>query len=105
MTRSAFCWTPTATIARLFLPVQRRRRALDGSCLGPRKVVSLDWDGIWDALSPGPRTAGRRKVVIPSRTLSFARGLGHLGLKSLERTSPESVDAAVVFPDARFLPV
>src|SRR5579859_505751 len=35
--------------------------------------VSLDWDGIWDARTSRTREGWSAEIVIPSRTLSFAR--------------------------------
>src|SRR5262249_21563892 len=36
--------------------------------------VSLDWDGIWDARTARVEGGWSAEIVIPSRTLSFARG-------------------------------
>src|SRR5438445_9347231 len=37
--------------------------------------VSLDWDGIWDARTARTPEGWSAEIVIPSRTLSFTRGL------------------------------
>jgi hypothetical protein len=49
--------------------------------------VSLDWDGIWDARTARTSTGWSAEIVIPSRTLSFTRGLNEWGL-NLERFIP-----------------
>src|SRR5882724_11927695 len=49
--------------------------------------VSLDWDGIWDARTARTPEGWTAEVVIPSRTLSFTRGLNEWGL-NLERFIP-----------------
>jgi hypothetical protein len=38
---------------------------------------SLDWDGIWDART---ETGWSAELVIPTRTLSFTKGLGNWGI-------------------------
>lgn len=42
--------------------------------------VSLDWDGIWDARTARTKEGWSAEIVIPSRTLSFARGHDAWGL-------------------------
>jgi Domain of unknown function (DUF5916) len=42
--------------------------------------VSLDWDGIWDARTAKTEHGWSAEIVIPSRTLSFARGRNEWGL-------------------------
>lgn len=42
--------------------------------------VSLDWDGIWDARTSRTREGWSAEIVIPSRTLSFARSHDAWGL-------------------------
>jgi hypothetical protein len=49
--------------------------------------ASLDWDGIWDARTARTPDGWSAEVVIPSRTLSFTRGLREWGL-NLERFVP-----------------
>lgn len=49
--------------------------------------VSLDWDGIWDARTARTESGWSAEIVIPSRTLSFARGLNRWGL-NLSRYVP-----------------
>ncbi len=49
--------------------------------------VSLDWDGIWDARTARTSIGWSAEIVIPSRTLSFTRGLNEWGL-NLERFIP-----------------
>ena len=49
--------------------------------------VSLDWDGIWDAHTARTPEGWSAEIVIPSRTLSFTRGLNNWGL-NLERSIP-----------------
>jgi len=58
----------------------------DGLVSDPQSA-SLDWDGIWDARTAATADGWSAEVVIPSRTLSFARGLGTWGL-NLERFVP-----------------
>jgi hypothetical protein len=43
-------------------------------------AVSLDWDGIWDARTQRTPDGWTAEVAIPTRTLSFARGLPLWGL-------------------------
>lgn len=49
--------------------------------------VSLDWDGIWDARTARTKDGWTAEIVIPTRTLSFTRGLNEWGL-NLERFIP-----------------
>jgi Domain of unknown function (DUF5916) len=42
--------------------------------------VSLDWDGIWDARTARAEDGWSAEIMIPSRTLSFARGRDEWGL-------------------------
>src|SRR5215467_11499048 len=42
--------------------------------------VSLDWDGIWDARTARVKEGWSAEIMIPSRTLSFARGRDEWGL-------------------------
>ena len=41
--------------------------------------VSLDWDGIWDARTARTADGWSAEIMIPSRTLSFTRGLSDWG--------------------------
>jgi hypothetical protein len=50
-------------------------------------IASLDWDGIWDARTTRTPEGWSAEIVIPSRTLSFTRGLNDWGL-NLERFIP-----------------
>jgi len=58
----------------------------DGLVSGPQSA-SLDWDGIWDARTARTADGWSAEVVVPSRTLSFARGLDAWGL-NVERYIP-----------------
>ena len=58
----------------------------DGLISNPESV-SLDWDGIWDARTARTKDGWSAEIVIPSRTLSFTRGLREWGL-NLERFVP-----------------
>ncbi len=49
--------------------------------------ASLDWDGIWDARTARINDGWSAEIVIPTRTLSFTRGLKEWGL-NLERFVP-----------------
>jgi hypothetical protein len=46
---------------------------LDGLIAGPDEA-STDWDGIWDAHTARSADGWTAEIVIPTRTLSFARG-------------------------------
>ncbi len=52
---------------------------VDGLISTPESA-SLDWDGIWDARTARTPDGWSAVIVIPSRTLSFARGLDKWGL-------------------------
>ena len=58
----------------------------DGLISDPQ-AASLDWDGIWDARTARTPTGWSAEIVIPTRTLSFAKGLAHWGL-NFERYIP-----------------
>jgi hypothetical protein len=49
--------------------------------------ISLDWDGIWDARTQRTADGWTAEIVIPTRTLSFARGLQQWGV-NFERYVP-----------------
>ncbi len=51
---------------------------VDGLISTPESI-SLDWDGIWDARTARTPDGWSAVIVIPSRTLSFARGLEQWG--------------------------
>ncbi len=59
---------------------------VDGLIDNPESA-SLDWDGIWDARTARTADGWSAEVVIPSRTLSFTRGLDQWGL-NVERFIP-----------------
>src|SRR5690349_14875904 len=58
----------------------------DGLISDPQSA-SLDWDGIWDARTARTSDGWSAEIVIPSRTLSFTKGLAEWGL-NLERYVP-----------------
>jgi len=58
----------------------------DGLISDPQSA-SLDWDGIWDARTARTADGWSAEIVIPSRTLSFTKGLAEWGL-NLERFVP-----------------
>ncbi len=57
---------------------------VDGLISGPESSSS-DWDGIWNASTARTPKSWTAEIVIPSRTLSFTRGLNAWGL-NLERS-------------------
>ncbi len=59
---------------------------VDGLISTPESA-SLDWDGIWDARAERTPDGWSAMIVIPSRTLSFTRGLQQWGL-NVERYIP-----------------
>jgi uncharacterized protein DUF5916 len=59
---------------------------VDGLIDNPESA-SLDWDGIWDARTARTADGWSAEIVIPSRTLSFTRGLDEWGL-NVERFIP-----------------
>jgi Domain of unknown function (DUF5916) len=60
----------------------------DGLVSDPDRA-SLDWDGIWDARTATTPEGWSAEMVIPSRTLSFARGIDQWGL-NIERFVPRN---------------
>lgn len=60
----------------------------DGLVSDPESA-SLDWDGIWDARTARTDSGWSAEVVIPSRTLSFARNIDQWGL-NIERFVPRN---------------
>jgi hypothetical protein len=69
-----------------FFQVNAAGTRTDGLISNPESA-SLDWDGIWDARTAKTSNGWSAEVVIPSRTLSFTRGLTQWGL-NLERYIP-----------------
>src|SRR5215467_2443265 len=69
-----------------FFQINAAGTRTDGLISDPDSV-SLDWDGIWDARTARRPDGWSAEIVIPSRTLSFARGLNTWGL-NLERYVP-----------------
>jgi hypothetical protein len=69
-----------------FFQINAAGTRTDGLISNPESV-SLDWDGIWDARTARTRDGWSAEVMIPSRTLSFTRGLQEWGL-NLERYVP-----------------
>ena len=60
----------------------------DGLVSDPESA-SLDWDGIWDARTARTADGWSAEIVIPSRTLSFARNVDRWGL-NIERFIPRN---------------
>jgi Domain of unknown function (DUF5916) len=60
----------------------------DGLVSDPESA-SLDWDGIWDARTARTADGWSAEIVIPSRTLSFARNVDRWGL-NVERFIPRN---------------
>ena len=60
----------------------------DGLVSDPESA-SLDWDGIWDARTARTPDGWSAEMVIPSRTLSFARSIDQWGL-NIERFVPRN---------------
>src|SRR6266581_6095301 len=71
-----------------FFQINAAGARVDGLISGPESA-SLDWDGIWDARTARTADGWTAEIVIPSRTLSFTRGLNEWGL-NLERYVPRS---------------
>jgi len=69
-----------------FFQINAAGTRTDGLISNPESV-SLDWDGIWDARTAKSKDGWSAEIVIPSRTLSFTRGLREWGL-NLERFVP-----------------
>jgi hypothetical protein len=62
-----------------FFEINAAATRVDGLVSSP-ETISLDWDGIWDARTARTADGWSAEIVIPSRTLSFTRGLNHWGL-------------------------
>lgn len=69
-----------------FFQINAAGTRTDGLISDPQSV-SLDWDGIWDARTARTTDGWTAEIVVPSRTLSFARGLQEWGL-NVERFVP-----------------
>src|SRR5438132_6399186 len=69
-----------------FFQINSAGARIDGLISGP-DGVSLDWDGIWDARTQRTRDGWSAEIVIPTRTLSFSRGVPRWGL-NIERFVP-----------------
>jgi hypothetical protein len=69
-----------------FFQINAAGTRTDGLISNPESA-SLDWDGIWDARTARTTDGWSAEIVIPSRTLSFTRGLTQWGL-NLERYVP-----------------
>jgi len=69
-----------------FFQINAAGARTDGLISDPQSA-SLDWDGIWDARTARTPDGWSAEIVIPSRTLSFTRGLASWGL-NLERYIP-----------------
>src|SRR6266704_1436049 len=69
-----------------FFQINAAGTRTDGLISDPQSA-SLDWDGIWDARTARTADGWSAEIVIPSRTLSFTKGLAEWGL-NLERFVP-----------------
>jgi hypothetical protein len=69
-----------------FFQINSAAARVDG-LISRSESASLDWDGIWDARTARTPEGWSAEIVIPSRTLSFTRGLNDWGL-NLERFIP-----------------
>jgi hypothetical protein len=69
-----------------FFQINAAGTRTDGLISDPQSA-SLDWDGIWDARTARTADGWSAEIVIPSRTLSFTRGLDQWGL-NFERYVP-----------------
>lgn len=69
-----------------FFQVNAAGTRTDGLISNPESA-SLDWDGIWDARTARVPDGWSAEIVIPSRTLSFTRGLAEWGA-NFERYVP-----------------
>jgi hypothetical protein len=69
-----------------FFQINAAGARADGLISDPERV-SLDWDGIWDARTARTSDGWSAEIVIPTRTLSFTRGLQEWGL-NVERFVP-----------------
>jgi hypothetical protein len=69
-----------------FFQINAAGARVDGLVSDPESA-SLDWDGIWDARTTRIAEGWSAEIVIPSRTLSFTRGLHEWGV-NFERFVP-----------------
>jgi hypothetical protein len=69
-----------------FLGINAAGARVDGLISDPESA-SLDWDGIWDARTSRSADGWSAEIVIPTRTLNFARGRDTWGL-NVERFIP-----------------
>lgn len=69
-----------------FFQINAAGARVDGLISDPESA-SLDWDGIWDVRTARTADGWTAEIVIPSRTLSFTRGLTQWGL-NVERFVP-----------------
>jgi hypothetical protein len=66
-----------------FFQVNAAGARVDG-LIANAQSANLDWDGVWDVRTQRTADGWTAEIVIPTRTLSFARGLDRWGL-NLER--------------------
>jgi hypothetical protein len=71
-----------------FFQINAAGTRVDGLISGPESA-SLDWDGIWDTRTVRTSDGWSAEIVIPSRTLSFTRGLDSWGV-NFERFIPRA---------------
>jgi hypothetical protein len=71
-----------------FFQINAAGARVDGLISDPQSA-SLDWDGIWDAKTARTADGWSAEIVIPTRTLSFTRGLDNWGI-NFERFVPRS---------------
>jgi hypothetical protein len=62
-----------------FFQINAAGARVDGLISDPESA-SLDWDGIWDARTARTSDGWSAEIVIPTRTLSFTRGISSWGL-------------------------
>ncbi len=62
-----------------FFQINAAAARLDGLVAGPEEP-KLDWDGIWDARTQRSAQGWSAEIVIPLRTISFARGADTWGI-------------------------
>jgi hypothetical protein len=62
-----------------FLQINAAATRVDG-LISTSDSASLDWDGIWDARTFRSAEGWSAEIMLPTRTLSFTRGLNHWGL-------------------------
>lgn len=62
-----------------FFQINAAGARVDGLISDPENAP-LDWDGIWDAHTTSTSDGWTAEIVIPSRTLSFTRGLARWGV-------------------------